>query len=134
MSWDRTNYFATVPSANLETLLWAGVRPLGDTFRQHDSGEARRQLVWGGSFKSRLAMNLREEKAFSYGVYSFVTSYRAASGWIVLGRITNTIASLLELGLPVSPNSSGARWRGLDPSPRWMRRAPSGPADIAKSI
>jgi len=109
--------------------------------------------VWGGSFKSRLDMNLREEKGYSYGIFSFGTPYRAAGGWVAyggvqtnktkesvaefrkelvglagekpltekelseakalrvrsyaqefesLGRISNTIASLWELGLPVS--------------------------------
>ena len=38
---DRTNYFATVPSANLETLLWVESRPAGDAARPDRPEEAR---------------------------------------------------------------------------------------------
>jgi zinc protease len=43
--------------------------------------------VWGGSFKSRLDMNLREEKGYSYGVFSFATPHRAAGAWVASGGV-----------------------------------------------
>ncbi len=43
--------------------------------------------VWGGSFKSRLDMNLREEKGYSYGIFSFGTPYRSAGSWVATGGV-----------------------------------------------
>jgi predicted Zn-dependent peptidase len=43
--------------------------------------------VWAGSFKSRLDMNLREEKGYSYGIISFTTPYREAGAWVATGGV-----------------------------------------------
>ena len=54
--------------------------------------------VWGGSFKSRLDMNLREDKGYSYGIFSLLTPYRTAGSWVAAGGVqTNrTKESLVE--------------------------------------
>lgn len=55
--------------------------------------------VWGGGFQSRLMRNLREEKGYSYGIYSTPTSYRQAGAWIASGGVQadKTRESIVEL-------------------------------------
>ena len=43
--------------------------------------------VWGGAFQSRLNLNLREEKHYSYGVFSFPLVFTAAGGWMASGGV-----------------------------------------------
>jgi zinc protease len=43
--------------------------------------------VWGGSASSRLDMNLREDKGYSYGVFSSLTLFREGGEWIALGGV-----------------------------------------------
>jgi zinc protease len=43
--------------------------------------------VWGGSAGSRLGMNLREEKGYSYGIFSGIFSTREASLWVANGGV-----------------------------------------------
>jgi zinc protease len=43
--------------------------------------------VWGGAGKARLDMNLREEKGYSYGVFSFPQVMTAAGAWIASGGV-----------------------------------------------
>jgi zinc protease len=43
--------------------------------------------VWGGSASSRLDMNLREEKGYSYGVFSGLVLYREAGQWLASGGV-----------------------------------------------
>jgi zinc protease len=54
--------------------------------------------VFGGGFQTRLNLNLREDKGYSYGVFSFPTFYSKASIWIASGGVqTNkTKESLVE--------------------------------------
>ncbi len=43
--------------------------------------------VWGGSASSRLDMNLREEKGYSYGIFSGLFLYREAGQWSASGGV-----------------------------------------------
>ncbi|MGH8236089.1 MAG: M16 family metallopeptidase, partial [Steroidobacteraceae bacterium] len=43
--------------------------------------------VWGGGFSSRLLLNLREDKGYSYGVYAFPAFYRQGGSWIAFGGV-----------------------------------------------
>jgi zinc protease len=43
--------------------------------------------VWGGAGKARLDMNLREEKGYSYGVFSFPTVMSTAGVWVASGGV-----------------------------------------------
>jgi zinc protease len=43
--------------------------------------------IWGGAGKARLDMNLREEKGYSYGVFSFPQAMSAAGTWIASGGV-----------------------------------------------
>lgn len=43
--------------------------------------------VWGGGFSSRLLLNLREDKGYSYGVYAFPAFYRHGGSWIAFGGV-----------------------------------------------
>ena len=54
--------------------------------------------VWGGAAGARLGMNLREEKGYSYGVFSFPAAYSKFGMWRAAGGVqTNkTKESLVE--------------------------------------
>lgn len=54
--------------------------------------------VWGGGFSSRLLLNLREDKGYSYGVYAFPTFYRQGGAWIAFGGVQTdkTKESIIE--------------------------------------
>lgn len=43
--------------------------------------------VWGGGFSTRLNLNLREDKGYSYGVFSFPVLYSSAGAWIASGGV-----------------------------------------------
>jgi zinc protease len=43
--------------------------------------------VWGGGFQTRLNLNLREEKGYSYGTFSFPQHYSKANIWIATGGV-----------------------------------------------
>jgi zinc protease len=43
--------------------------------------------VWGGAAGARLGTNLREEKGYSYGVFSFPSFYSKAGVWIASGGV-----------------------------------------------
>ncbi len=43
--------------------------------------------VWGGGFQSRVNLNLREDKGYSYGAFSFPLQYLSAAAWIVSGGV-----------------------------------------------
>lgn len=43
--------------------------------------------VWGGAAKARLDMNLREEKGYSYGVFSFPQTMTHAGLWVASGGV-----------------------------------------------
>ena len=43
--------------------------------------------VWGGGFQSRLNLNLREQKGYSYGTFSFPVHYRQANIWVASGGV-----------------------------------------------
>jgi zinc protease len=69
--------------------------------RQTVDYDALRMLdaVWGGSgTRTRLFLNLREQKGYSYGVYSFTTLFEQAGMWYANGGVqTNkTKESIVE--------------------------------------
>jgi zinc protease len=41
--------------------------------------------IWGGAFGARLNLNLREEKGYTYGVFSFPALYSTAGAWSAQG-------------------------------------------------
>lgn len=43
--------------------------------------------IWGGGFGTRLNLNLREDKGYSYGVFSFPTLYSKAGVWRASGGV-----------------------------------------------
>lgn len=43
--------------------------------------------VYGGGFGTRLNLNLREDKGYSYGVFAFPTHYSAGGTWIASGGV-----------------------------------------------
>lgn len=43
--------------------------------------------VWGGAASSRLDMNLREDKGYSYGVFSSMQTYRDGALWFAAGGV-----------------------------------------------
>lgn len=43
--------------------------------------------VYGGGFGTRLNLNLREDKGYSYGVFSFPSHYSKAGAWIASGGV-----------------------------------------------
>jgi zinc protease len=43
--------------------------------------------VWGGGFATRLNLNLREDKGYSYGVFSFPELNREAGAWFAAGGV-----------------------------------------------
>jgi predicted Zn-dependent peptidase len=55
--------------------------------------------VFGGTFSSRINMNLREDKGWSYGTGSFAFSARGQRPWIILApvQIDRTAESIIEL-------------------------------------
>jgi predicted Zn-dependent peptidase len=55
--------------------------------------------VLGGTFSSRLNMNLREDKSWSYGSYSFVPAALGQRPWIVSApvQIDRTVDSIAEI-------------------------------------
>ncbi len=54
--------------------------------------------MWGGGFQTRLNLNLRENKGYSYGVFSFPSFYTKTGAWVATGGVqTNkTKESLVE--------------------------------------
>lgn len=43
--------------------------------------------VWGGGFRSRLLLNLREDKGYSYGVFAFPAFYTEGGAWVASGGV-----------------------------------------------
>jgi len=43
--------------------------------------------VYGGGFQTRLNLNLREDKGYSYGVFSFPAFYTKAGAWVASGGV-----------------------------------------------
>ncbi len=56
-------------------------------------------LVWGGAFMSRLNLNLREDKGYSYGAFSRLTLRSAGGAWMGGGGVQTdkTKESVVEL-------------------------------------
>jgi zinc protease len=43
--------------------------------------------VWGGAFQSRLNLNLREDKGYSYGSFAYVVQHSTAGVWFASGGV-----------------------------------------------
>ncbi|HEY7600073.1 MAG TPA: insulinase family protein, partial [Candidatus Limnocylindrales bacterium] len=65
--------------------------------------------VLGGEFSSRLNMNLREDKHWAYGSYSFVSDAQGQRPWIAFApvQIDKTAESLAELKREITDYASG---------------------------
>jgi predicted Zn-dependent peptidase len=65
--------------------------------------------VLGGEFSSRLNMNLREEKSWAYGAYSFTSGAKGQRPWIAFApvQIDKTAESLAELQREISAYAEG---------------------------
>src|SRR5690606_32780926 len=65
--------------------------------------------VLGGEFSSRLNMNLREDKHWAYGSYSFVSGAKGQRPWMAFAavQIDKTAESLAELQREISQYASG---------------------------
>jgi zinc protease len=76
--------------------------------------------VLGGEFSSRLNMNLRENKRWSYGSYSGVGAAKGQRVWAASAgvQIDKTIESLKEMQREISEYASG--------------KAPASPAEVSK--
>lgn len=75
---DRPDAAQTVVSQVLP-----GVRRKSDDYYAIRLADA----VWGGGFGTRLNLNLREEKGFSYGVFSFPRFYSQGGVWTSMGGV-----------------------------------------------
>ena len=76
--------------------------------------------VLGGEFSSRLNMNLREDKHWAYGAYSFSSGALGQRPWMAFApvQIDKTAESLKEMQREISEYASG--------------KAPATPAEVAK--
>lgn len=76
--------------------------------------------VLGGEFSSRLNMNLREDKHWAYGSYSFVQAAKGQRPWMAFAavQIDKTAESMAELQREISQYASG--------------EAPAKPDEVAK--
>ena len=65
--------------------------------------------VLGGEFSSRLNMNLRENKQWAYGSYSFLQGAKAQRPWLAFAavQIDKTAESLVEMQREISEYASG---------------------------
>ncbi|HBD19068.1 MAG TPA: peptidase M16 [Arenimonas sp.] len=76
--------------------------------------------VLGGEFSSRLNMNLREDKHWAYGSYSFVQAAKGQRPWLAFAavQIDKTAESIAELQREISEYATG--------------KAPAKPEEVAK--
>ena len=67
--------------------------------------------VLGGQFSSRLNMNLREEKHWAYGSYSFVSGAKGQRPWMAYAavQIDKTAESVAEIQREIAEFTSGKR-------------------------
>ncbi len=66
--------------------------------------------VLGGEFSSRLNMNLREEKSWAYGAYSFTSGAKGQRPWIAFApvQIDKTAESLKEMQREITAYADGS--------------------------
>ena len=66
--------------------------------------------VLGGEFSSRLNMNLREEKHWAYGSYSFVSGAKGQRPWMAFAavQIDKTAESMTELNREITAYADGS--------------------------
>lgn len=60
--------------------------------------------IWGGAFTSRLNLNIREDKGWTYGISSTIDPYPGNSIWGVSGTVTaeHTVDSIKEITREIS--------------------------------
>jgi len=100
-------YLIDQPGAVQATLLAGEVVPSST-----DPGAVRLEIansVLGGEFSSRLNMNLREDKHWAYGSYSFIPGALGQRPWIAFApvQIDKTADSLKELDREIREYASG---------------------------
>jgi len=72
--------------------------------------------VLGGEFSSRLNMNLREDKSWSYGSYSFTQGALGQRPWLVMApvQIDRTLDAVRELQRELTEYTDGSRPANAD--------------------
>jgi zinc protease len=67
--------------------------------------------VFGGTFTSRINMNLREEKSWSYGAFSSASGARGQRPWIVSSpvQIDRTVDAIREIEREIAEFAGGSR-------------------------
>ncbi len=88
-----------------------------------DAGATRLEIanaVLGGEFSSRLNMNLREDKHWAYGAYSFLQNAIGERPWLAFApvQIDKTTESLKEMSREINDYASG--------------KTPATPAEVSK--
>src|SRR4249919_1606872 len=88
-----------------------------------DAGATRLEIanaVLGGEFSSRLNMNLREDKHWAYGAYSFLQNAIGERPWLAFApvQIDKTAESLKEMSREINDYASG--------------KSPATPAEVSK--
>jgi predicted Zn-dependent peptidase len=79
-----------------------------------DAGAVKFEIandVLGGEFSSRLNMNLREDKHWAYGAYTFASNALGQRPWIAFApvQIDKTVESLKEMEREISEYVTGAK-------------------------
>jgi predicted Zn-dependent peptidase len=79
-----------------------------------DAGAVKFEIaddVLGGEFSSRLNMNLREDKHWAYGAYSFTANALGQRPWIAFApvQIDKTVESLKEMQREINEYVTGAK-------------------------
>jgi zinc protease len=69
-------YFIARPNSVQTTLVFAGMGPLRSD-SDYEAAEVA-NAVYGGTFSSRLLLNIREDKGYTYSPYSFIQTLRSA--------------------------------------------------------
>ncbi len=69
-------YFIARPNSVQTTLVFAGTGPLRSD-ADYEAAEVA-NAVYGGTFSSRLLLNIREDKGYTYSPYSFIQTLRSA--------------------------------------------------------
>ncbi|HSB96091.1 MAG TPA: pitrilysin family protein [Spongiibacteraceae bacterium] len=92
-----TLYFIDLPGSSQANISAATVLPAANTIDMTALSLANN--IFGGGFTSRLNLNLREDKHWSYGTYSSLLESRGTQFWIAAGnvQIDKTGAALAEM-------------------------------------
>jgi predicted Zn-dependent peptidase len=101
-------YLVDQPGAIQATILAGQIVPSTTDPRSVEFDVAN--AVLGGEFTSRLNMNLREEKSWAYGAYSFSSGAKGQRPWIAFAsvQIDKTAESLQEMRREIAAYADGS--------------------------